>query len=528
MVAHFVRLRLTLLANTFRRSVWQTIGYLFAILYALFVIGMAVTGAVAGGGVDPYLTGQVVLIAGALAVVAWWVVPIFAFGTDATLDPQRFVSFGIPRRRLIAGLAAAGFTSIPAAATVLVAIGLAFAWWRTPALIPVALIGGLLAVALCVVGARALTTALAPLLDSRRSREVLAVAALVPIVMIGPVISWSTSRLAGGAASGDQVRSLVTDVAAVVGWTPFGAPWGIAPAVEAGHWGVAGVRLAIALLSLLAMVLVWDRGLARALVTPPTAGAGGKGKGMGWLGRLPATPTGAVAARALTYWLRDPRYSASLAIVPLLPVILAVAGGSGGFGEILLILAPLTAWILGYAISADIAYDSSAFALHVATGVSGRADRAGRALAIGVPGVLVVTVFAVATFVVTGRWDLAPMVLGVSYGALGVTLGVSSVASARLIYPVPKPGESPLKQPQGAAMATLVAQMVGMLASFTLSLPVLVLGVMTLAISPAFGWVALVVGVAGGLAVAVLGVRVGGRWFDRRTPEIMQQVMAQA
>ncbi|QOR69876.1 hypothetical protein IM660_14635 [Ruania alkalisoli] len=528
MVAHFVRLRLMILANTFRRSVWQMIGYLFAILYALFVIGMAVVGAVAGGGVDPQLTGQIILLAGALAMVAWWVVPIFAFGTDATLDPQRFVSFGIPRRQLLTGLTAAGFTSIPAAATVLVSVGLAFAWWRTPALIPVALAGGVLAVALCVMGSRAVTTALAPLLDSRRSREVLAVAALVPIVMIGPVISWSTTRLADGAASGDQVRSLVTDIAAVAGWTPFGAPWGIAPAVDAGDWGLAGARLMICLLSLMLVVIVWDRGLARALVTPPTAGAGGRGKGLGWFDRLPSTPTGAVAARALTYWIRDPRYSASLAVVPLLPVILAVAGGSGGLNEIILILAPLTAWILGFAISADIAYDSSAFALHVATGVSGRADRAGRALAIGVPGALVVSVFAVATCAVTDRWDLAPMVLGVSYGALGVTLGVSSVTSARLIYPVPKPGDSPLKQPQGAAMATFVAQMAGMLASFAISLPVLVLAVLTLVVGPVFGWIALVVGIAGGVTVCVLGVRFGGRWFDRRTPEIMQQVMAQA
>ncbi len=528
MVAHFVRLRLTLLANAFRRSVWQMIGYLFALLYALFVITMLVVGAVAGGGVNAELTGQIILLGGSLAVVAWWVVPIFAFGADATLDPQRFVSFGIPRRRLLTGLAAAGFTSIPAAATAVASIGIAFAWWRTPALIPIALVGGLLAVVLCVVGSRALTTALAPLLDSRRSREVLAVAALVPIVMIGPVISWSTSRLTGEAADGDQALALVGDIAAILGWTPFGAAWGIAPAAADGAWGLAGVRLLIGIASIVAALVVWDRGLARALVTPPTAGAGGRGKGLGWFDRLPPTPTGAVAARALSYWVRDPRYSASLAVVPLLPVILAVAGGTGGLSEILLILAPLTAWILGFAISADIAYDSSAFALHVATGVSGRADRAGRALAIGVPGVGVVGVFAVATCAVTDRWDLLPMVLGVSLGALGVTLGVSSVTSARLIYPVPKPGDSPLKQPQGAAMATLVAQMAGMLAAFSISLPVLVLAVLTLVIGPVFGWIALVVGSAGGVAVCVLGVRFGGRWFDRRTPEIMQQVMAQA
>ena len=42
MVAQFVRLKLTLMGNTFRRSVWQTIGFLVGALYGLFVVGMLV------------------------------------------------------------------------------------------------------------------------------------------------------------------------------------------------------------------------------------------------------------------------------------------------------------------------------------------------------------------------------------------------------------------------------------------------------------------------------------------------------
>ena len=43
---------------------------------------------------------------------------------------------------------------------------------------------------------------------------------------------------------------------------------------------------------------------------------------MGLFSLLPATPTGAVTARSLTYWLRDPRYGGSLMVIPLLAVVM--------------------------------------------------------------------------------------------------------------------------------------------------------------------------------------------------------------
>ncbi|WP_277050499.1 hypothetical protein [Ruania albidiflava] len=531
MVAHLVRLRLTLLANTFRKSVWQAIGFILGALYALFVVVMAVTGAIAGGGVDAQVAGQVIILVGALVVLAWWLVPVFAFGVDATLDPQRFVTFGIPRRSLLAGLAAAGLTSIPGAATLLAGAGVALAWWRTPLVLPFALLGSALAVALCVVGSRALTTALVPLLDSRRSREVLTVAALVPIVMVGPMISTVAQRFDGGTIDAEEVRAALASIGGVLAWTPFGAPWAIPAAVHDGAWLLALARLVVAVVALGVAWWVWDVTLARSLVTPPTSSArGGKAKGLGWFDHVPSTPTGAVVARCLTYWVRDPRYSASIAIIPLLPIVLAVAGGGiggGGGAGLLLILAPLTGWILGFVISADIAYDHTAFALHVATGVSGRADRTGRVVALSVLSVPVLVIFLVASAAVTGRWDLAPMLLGLTAGLYGVTAGVSSVTSARLIYPAVKPGDSPLRQPQGAVMPTMIAQGIGFAAVVVLSLPVIVTGILTIVVSPVLGWVTMVLGLVWGVVVCLLGIRYGGRWYDRRTPELLQQVVAQ-
>jgi len=514
------------MGNTFRRSVWQTVGFVLGALYGLFLVGMLVVGMVVLGTADAAFAGSVVVVVGALAVLGWWVIPLFAFGVDATLDPQRFVLFGIPQRRLLAGLAVAGVVSVPGIGTALAALGVSFAWWRTPLALVAALVGAVLAVAMCVVGSRATTTALAPLLESRRYREVVTIAAFVPLVLLGPAFGWAASQIGDAPGDGDALRGLVTRVADVVGWTPFGAPWGLGAAVHDGAWGLALGRLVVAAATLAVAWVVWDRALARALVSPPNAGGGGRAKGLGLFSRFPATPTGAVAARAATYWLRDPRYSGSIAVVPLIPVVLLVVGGGAG-SEIFLVLGPVTAWILGYSISADIAYDNTAFALHVSTGVSGRADRWGRAIPVLVAGGAVSLVFTLVSVAVVGRWETLPALLGLTVGTLLVATGISSAVSARLVYPVPKPGDSPFKQPQGAAMATLVSQTVAMVLVFALALPFLVPGVLAILLpNVVLGWVTLAVGPVVGVVVLVLGVRWGARIYDRRAPELLQQVLS--
>ncbi|QAY70304.1 hypothetical protein [Xylanimonas protaetiae] len=529
MVAQLVRLKLTLMANAFRRSVWQTIGIVVGSLYAVAVVLLAVVGAIAGGTADAVVTGQVMVIVGAVAVLAWWLVPVFLYGVDATLDPHRFMTFGIPRPRLLAGLAVAGVVSVPGIATVLALVGASFAWWRTPLALLAALVGAVVAVALCVVGSRAITTALSPLLESRRSREVLTIVTIVPLMLFGPAISWFSQRVATASDGGDAVPGLVADLANLLGWTPLGAPWGMAAAVHDGAWLGALARLVIALATLAVAAWVWDRALARSFESPRETGSkGGHGKGLGWFDRLPATPVGAVAARTATYWGRDPRYSTSFLVIPLLPVIMWFAGRDGA-PEVMMIAAPITGWILGFAISNDVAYDHTAFALHVATGIDGKADRWGRALPVLVAGLPVVVLYAVISVAVAGDWAWLPPLLGLSLGTLGASTGVSSLVSARWLYPVPKPGESPFKQPQGATGATMLAQTVGMGLTLLVSVPALALALAAILLSHVvLGWVAFVVALAVGVAVLVVGVRWGARTYDAKAPELLQRVLSYA
>lgn len=535
MVARFLTLKLTLLGNTFRKSVWQTIGMIVAVLYALGIAGTVVASVwVLAFLEDPAWTGLVITLVGAMAVFGWWVIPIFAFGVDATLDPHRFTTFAIPRRTLVAGLAVAGLVSVPGIATVLVALGTAFAWVTEPVVLPVALVGAVLGVATCVVGSRAITTVLAPVLESRRYREVVAIVTIVLVVLIGPLIGWLANNVdvSGegdrGADAGTQFLALLEQAVAVVGWTPFGAAWSLAGTAHDGDWAALVGRLAVALGTIGLAWLVWDRALARALVSPPVGdGGGGRAKGLGAFGRVPFSPTWAVTARAATYWLRDPRYSGSIAIVPLLPVIMYFTSQSTGSYFLLLATGPFVAWILGFSISNDIGYDNTAFALHVAAGVDGRADRWGRAIPVLLVGPLVSAATVVVSVWVAGAWHLTLPLLGLAFGALLVSTGVSGAVSARLVYPVVKPGESPLKSPQGAATAAIVAQSLGFLITLGLSLPVFAVGIAALVLGGVlWGTATAALGILYGTLILVLGVRFGTRVYNRRMPELLQQVQS--
>lgn len=519
MVAHLVRLKLAILGNGLRRSTWQVIGLVVAALYGLGVIGLLLVGLVALSLQDPELRRTVLVIGGSATVLGWWVVPLVAFGSDATLDPDRFARFPVPRRTLMLGMGLGALVGVPGAATVLAVLGAAGAWWRSPVALLVALVGGALGLAAAVVGSRALVTVLAPLTSARRFREVVMVLVLVPLFLLGPIMN----ALGRGIAF---VGSGFADVADVLAWTPFGAPWALAADADDGAWLLLLARLAVAVGWVALLVLAWDRSLATALVRPRSSGPrSARSDGLGLFARMPQGQVGAVAARSLTYWLRDPRYASSIVLIPLVPVLLwFVAPGT----LLMLALGPVAAYFLGWAISADIAYDSTAFWTHLAAPLDGVVDRAGRAAAVLLIGLPVVGGLSVMSVALVSRWDLVAPVVGVSLGVLLTSTGLASVLSARVVYPVPQPGGNPFSSPQGGSTAALLAQGVGSLVLMTLLLPLVVLSVVTLVTdSPVWAWVTAAVGLGLGTVYLVVGVRLGGRVYDRRGPDLMARLMSQ-
>src|SRR3954453_2172620 len=86
----FLRLKLRLLANSFRRSPWQVVGLIIGVLYGL---GVAILGVAVFIGLrvaDPDIARNVAVIVGSLLTLGFLVGPL-AFGVANPPDPRRFL-----------------------------------------------------------------------------------------------------------------------------------------------------------------------------------------------------------------------------------------------------------------------------------------------------------------------------------------------------------------------------------------------------------------------------------------------------
>jgi len=277
--------------------------------------------------------------------------------------------------------------------------------------------------------------------------------------------------------------------------------------------------------------LGWGHYLDRRLTEPleMSRGAGRVRRG-GLVDRLyPATPAGAVAARTLRYWRRDPRYVAGIAGFLIGPVILMVAQLANPSGEQLIaVFAPtLLCWLVGSSLAQDLSYDGSAIWQHMVSGISGRDDRAGRmmsTLTVFTP--LVVVLVAVAV-VLSGQWRLLPVIIGLTVGLALTGLGVGSYVGVLWQWPAPPPGANPFQRGNSGSLPALLSFGATSLGTLVLSVPTIAVAVAAIWIRWLV-WLVPPVGVGLGLVVLVLGVVFGGRLLDGRWPEVMAAVSEKA
>lgn len=521
MVAHLMRMKLAITVNGWKRSTVQLVLSILFIAYMVFILVMWGIGAAFLPELDPQTRGTVLTLAGAAAVLGWIVIPVFFTGVDMTLDPANFATFGIPSRTLVLGLALAGLVTVPGAVTLLAHLLSSLAWHDSAAALLTAIPAGVLGAVFCICISYAVTGLLAAYTGQRRIREIASLVAFVPLMLAGVI-------LAGVVDSLEALWDRLPQIAGVLAWTPLGsftaAPWAVA---EGRHLEGLGLGL-LCLLWVAGALWLWQAAVNRSYTQVRGAGPATRAPkaGLGLLGVLPGTPSGAIAARSLIYWTRDPRYSASLVVIPLMFVLFWFLGAQSGDYILIMLLGPITGFLLGYSISADIGYDSSAFALHVTAGVSGREDRIGRIGALLLWALPLTLVLTVVTTWISGAWQQLPGLLGLGLGALLTGAGVSAVSSARFIYPVPKPGDSPFATPEGSTMRILLVSFGAMLVVGLLILPQVVLYVVALLTGDMlFQWLTLIVGLGLGLFLLWLGIRIGSRWLDRTQAETYQSVL---
>ncbi|MGC4760666.1 ABC transporter permease [Micromonospora trifolii] len=542
---HFVRLKLRVMGNNFRGQGWRI---------ALFVGGALLGLWFAASGfflfAAPGLTGDgryAVLIAaagGGLLVLGWLFLPLVFFGVDETLDPARFALLPLPRRTLVTGLFVAALISVPVLAVLIASLGLVLTAWSLGGWSAglVGVVGVLVGLLLCVAASRAVTSAFATMLRSRRVRDLAAVLLAVTAALLGPL------QVFGLAALREADWTRLTGVATVIGWTPLGAPWTVGIDVAQGRVWAAPVKLLITVVALGALLAWWSRSLESAMVGAASAGKAPVRRGVTggavaqlfpriatWAGR---DRFGALVAREARYWWRDARRRANLITIAVVgifvPVLINVTGGDfavedgAGFTAaasdsspvVVTISMVLVGVLAAVTLANQFGFDGSAYAANVVAGVPGRVELRARMTAFSLYVLPMLGFVAVVLSFLLSRPEWIGLTIGGLVATYGAGLAVNSLISVLGAYSLPETS-NPFAMNSGAGLAKGLLTLLAMLVSVVVAVPMVVAAAL---LGDAWLWLALPVGAAYGLGAALLGAYLAGDVLDRRQPELLATV----
>ncbi|WP_405115291.1 ABC transporter permease [Micromonospora sp. NBC_01405] len=540
---HFVRLKLRVMGNNFRGQGWRIAMFVGGVVAGLW---FASTGffllAAPGLAGEPKYALMVAAFGGGLLVLGWLLLPLVFFGVDETLDPARFALLPLTRRTLVTGLLAAALVSVPTVAVLIATLGLVLTagmlgGWAAALVAAVGVAAGLI---LCVAASRAVTSAFATMLRSRRVRDLAAVLLAVLAALLGPL------QLVVLAAVRQADWDRLAGVARVVGWTPFGAPWTVGIDVAEGRAWAAPLKLLITAAAIGALLWWWSRSLESAMVG---AAGGGTAKARGGpvggavaqlfpraLGWARRDRFGALVARECRYWWRDARRRANLitlAVVGIFVPVMVNFGGTSFSAESGMefaapnsspVLASLSVLFVGVLASVTLAnqfgFDGSAYAANVVAGVPGRLELRARAAAFSVYVLPILAVVAVVLAVVLGRPAWLGLLAGTLLASYGVGLAINALISVLGAYSLPETS-NPFAMNSGAGLAKGLLTVLSMIGSAVAAVPMVVAAAL---LGDAWLWLALPLGLAYGLGAALLGTYLAGDLLDRRAPELLTAV----
>ncbi|MBO9578699.1 MAG: hypothetical protein J7480_08045 [Microbacteriaceae bacterium] len=517
-VLTLLRLRFQVLANTLRRSPVMRLAVIFGALQALVLVAVA------------YTTARILLIkelpferqapwvvTGALVTLGWIIAPLIVGGAGSALDPRKLARFPLRPGRILAAEFLVGVAWVPGAATLLAALAAVYAWSDYPLAALVAVPSAALVLVTCVVGSRAATALAGNLVDRHGAAGRVLATFIAAAVMLAPIglalaVFWPPWA---------NFEALVDAIAL----TPLGAVWAIPGYVADGRTDRLLLSLLVALGTILVLGLLWWLALRESLRSRGAAGHRLRSGSLGVFRLVPTGPVGAIAARSLVLWVRDPRLVVQLVIIPAVPILFLLLAFAQRLDWLAFVAAPIAAGLLPLAQFAGISYDGTAFSSEVAAAVRGRADRLGRALALLVVAVPIVGLVAVLAPLAVGSPTRVPAVLGLAFAALLTGTGIASVSSALVVVPVPATGRNPFSAPPGSNTTQVVGSYVVTGATGTVLAPIIVLGAFALATGdPVLGWGTLVAGLLWGGAALTGGIVAGGRILDQNAPELLARL----
>jgi ABC-2 type transport system permease protein len=517
----FVRLKLRITGNSLRgrpaRIVMFVLGLISAGLFAIlghFVFALP-------GLLDRPDAGEILFpFGGAVLILGWVFLPLLFFGVDNTLDPAQFALLPLRRRTLIAGMATAALIGLPALATLAATLGMVTSAAQLGGLgaALAGLAGVVLGLLFCVVLSRAVISAFATALRSRRARDLATIMLAVVAASIGPL----ELTLLGVVNRADWESVRV--IARVTGWTPLGAPYTMGLDVAAGRAWAVPLKVLIVVAVVGGLLRWWGRTLEQAMVG--AVGTGGRGRAgaadaRGPVDQLlfrwsPRSRFGALTAREIRYWWRETRRRAALVTLGMagvfLPLSTAFAGGGGGATGLAFFVgavAPIT-------LANQFGYEGSAYATNLATGVPGRLEVHSRAAAHALFTVPLLLLVAVVTGLVAGRpADIAAQ-LGTLLATYGTGLALVLPISVRAAYALPDT-TGPFSLSSGGGFSKALPGLAALVGALLAGVPVLVLTV-------TWPWLGLPAGLLYGTGAYLLGAHLAGRMLDRRMPELLTAV----
>lgn len=518
MAAHVLRLRIALLVGALRGDAAHVRRTVLGLLLLIGATAVACGALLTLRDASAAVVLAVIVLGGSAVTLGFALAPVIVGATDP-LDPRRFAVLGLPRGPLAAVLVIAGFLSLPTFALTAAAVCAAVVWGEQGVPWAAGTVGVVLGVATCVLLARVCMALTALFLRERRSRELSGLFALAVLVVIVPAGVFFASLEWRG-----RVPTQLGEAISILALTPLGAAWAFPGLLAQGGTDSAVPALLMALATLIVLALAWLLLVRRMLSSTERPVSMRERGGLGWFAVTPGTPAGAVAARSLVYWLRDRRYIVNVLVVPIAAALstvpLLVAGVPPEI--VALVPVPIVAVFLGWLPHNDLAYDSTAVWMHIASGVRGASDRIGRLVPVLLISIPLLAVLIPVAISLHGRWALLPAMVGVCSALLLCGLGLSSISSVVAPYAASRPGESPFQQPPRAGAGSAVTQGMVMLGAIALSAPPLWWSWLALSGDLNAATLALWGGLGIGVFVLIAGIAIGSAVFERRGGRLME------
>ena len=522
MVNTLIKLQLALTKNSFTQSTGLLVAKIFGIIFAvLYGAGTLIVLVAARFSDTQESVATWLPLAFSILSVVFVLMVLLFFGSDQTLDPARFAIFPVRARDLIPGMLLIGtLLSLGGIFVTVLSVGYVIASsWTVPQTI-IAGICAALGVVTMVIWSRVLVSWLAAGLSKRHTRDMAGV--IFAILIIVPSL---LPQIIGSMKMGNnQVTEIMGSVMA---WLPWGWAWAAPWDVVANNWLLAAIRMFLAVALLALGIWGWARALDRALQQPiESSGSSEKVKAHGIVDRIcPNNVWGAIAARSLHYWKRDPRHFILIIFTLIIPVLWfgPVIFGDLNASKSVLFAAPAVATMFfGQTAFYELSYDGSALWTHIVAGIRGRDDRLGRIWAILlVLGPTVLIVQLAVLLLVPGSWQAKVGSVAATIVFAGAGLGAGSLVGSFFNVPSPPPGANMFAKKSGGGWMAMLMFMAVAFISLVSAIPTLILVFIG---QTGASIAALPVAIITAVAIAAAGVIFGGKKLENNWPELLAQI----